>query len=79
MGDAPGPASPAAPLLIACALGIEQFALRSGRGGAGDAPGPVTVLRTGMGPRAAEAAVSRARGGGRAAGAPVLAAGVWGG
>lgn len=34
------------PLLVACALGIEQVALRSGRG----APGPVRVLRTGMGP-----------------------------
>ncbi|MDK1342652.1 1-hydroxy-2-methyl-2-butenyl 4-diphosphate reductase [Streptomyces sp. 378] len=46
-----------APLLIACALGIEQFALRAGgRGGAG---GPVTVLRTGMGPVAAERAVTR--------------------
>ncbi|MFF7867626.1 1-hydroxy-2-methyl-2-butenyl 4-diphosphate reductase [Streptomyces qaidamensis] len=45
------------PLLIACALGIEQFALRAGgRGGAG---GPVTVLRTGMGPAAAERAVTR--------------------
>ncbi|MFJ4835016.1 1-hydroxy-2-methyl-2-butenyl 4-diphosphate reductase [Streptomyces sp. NPDC088747] len=46
-----------APLLIACALGIEHLALRSGdRGGAG---GPVTVLRTGMGPRAAERSVTR--------------------
>ncbi|WP_210575387.1 1-hydroxy-2-methyl-2-butenyl 4-diphosphate reductase [Streptomyces sp. GESEQ-4] len=45
------------PLLIACALGIEHFALRLGdRGGAG---GPVTVLRTGMGPKAAERSVSR--------------------
>ncbi|MFB7137961.1 1-hydroxy-2-methyl-2-butenyl 4-diphosphate reductase [Streptomyces sp. NPDC056237] len=75
MGEDPGPARPAAPLLIACALGIEQFALRSGRGGAGDAPGPVTVLRTGMGPRAAEAAVSRALGADRAPGTAVLASG----
>ncbi|WP_329268388.1 phosphorylase family protein [Streptomyces sp. NBC_01451] len=45
-----------APLLIACALGIERLALR--RGGRGS--GPVTVLRTGMGPEAAEAAVTRA-------------------
>ncbi|AWW36658.1 1-hydroxy-2-methyl-2-butenyl 4-diphosphate reductase [Streptomyces sp. AS58] len=46
------------PLLIACALGIERLALRLGdRGGAG---GPVVVLRTGMGPRAAERAVTRA-------------------
>lgn len=46
-----------APLLIACALGIEHLALRtSDRGGAG---GPVTVLRTGMGPEAAERSVTR--------------------
>ncbi|GGT42925.1 1-hydroxy-2-methyl-2-butenyl 4-diphosphate reductase [Streptomyces atratus] len=75
MGDGPGPAGPAAPLLIACALGIEQFALRSGRGRAGDAPGPVTVLRTGMGPKAAEAAMSRALGQDRAPGTAVLASG----
>lgn len=37
MGDAPGPAGPAAPLLIACALGIEQLALRTGRARAGTA------------------------------------------
>ncbi|MGW2190567.1 1-hydroxy-2-methyl-2-butenyl 4-diphosphate reductase, partial [Streptomyces sp. NPDC001719] len=37
-----GPAS--APLLIACALGIERLALRGG--GLGGAAGPVTVLRT---------------------------------
>ncbi|GAQ62282.1 phosphorylase family protein [Streptomyces scabiei] len=50
------PSAPA-PLLIACALGIERLALRGGdRGGAG---GPVTVLRTGMGPRAAERSVTR--------------------
>lgn len=50
------PSAPA-PLLIACALGIERLALRSGdRGGA---RGPVTVLRTGMGPRAAERSVTR--------------------
>jgi nucleoside phosphorylase len=50
--------APAAPLLVACALGIEQLALRSGdRTGAG---GPVTVLRTGMGPRAAERSITRA-------------------
>ncbi|MGC9537189.1 1-hydroxy-2-methyl-2-butenyl 4-diphosphate reductase [Streptomyces sp. UG1] len=53
MSPQPAPA----PLLIACALGIEQLALRAGeRGGAG---GPVTVLRTGMGPRAAERSVTR--------------------
>ncbi|MFI1759509.1 1-hydroxy-2-methyl-2-butenyl 4-diphosphate reductase [Streptomyces sp. NPDC020571] len=45
------------PLLIACALGIEHLALRTGdRAGAG---GPVTVLRTGMGPKAAERSVTR--------------------
>ncbi|MFE3634626.1 1-hydroxy-2-methyl-2-butenyl 4-diphosphate reductase [Streptomyces cellostaticus] len=49
------PAAP--PLLIACALGIERLALRTGeRGGAG---GPVTFVRTGMGPRAAERSVTR--------------------
>ncbi|WP_017236658.1 phosphorylase family protein [Streptomyces sp. SS] len=57
MGREPGSGG-APPLLIACALGIEQFALRSGdRGGA---PGQVTVLRTGMGPDRARRAVSRA-------------------
>ncbi|MFJ7625044.1 1-hydroxy-2-methyl-2-butenyl 4-diphosphate reductase [Streptomyces sp. NPDC097595] len=61
-------AGPAAPLLIACALGIEQLALRTGRGRAVDAPDRVTVLRTGMGPRAAETAVARALG--RDGGAP---------
>lgn len=50
----PGPA----PLLVACALGIERLALRGG--GSGGAAGPVTVLRTGMGPAAAAAAVTRA-------------------
>ncbi|OEU91871.1 1-hydroxy-2-methyl-2-butenyl 4-diphosphate reductase [Streptomyces abyssalis] len=47
------------PLLIACALGIERLALRR----FGDAPdgadGQVTVVRTGMGPHAAERAVAR--------------------
>lgn len=56
----PSPGS-AAPLLIACALGIEKLALRSGdRSGA---LGPVTVLRTGMGPHHAERAVLGALGG----------------
>ncbi|MFI1714863.1 1-hydroxy-2-methyl-2-butenyl 4-diphosphate reductase [Streptomyces litmocidini] len=59
MGREPGPGA-GPPLLIACALGIEQFALRSGeRGGAS---GPVTVLRTGMGPDRARRAVSRVLG-----------------
>ncbi|MEU1786484.1 1-hydroxy-2-methyl-2-butenyl 4-diphosphate reductase [Streptomyces sparsogenes] len=78
---AAGPAPPPhrgegpAPLLIACALGIERFALRGG--GFGAAAGPVTVLRTGMGPQAAERAVTRAlaEGGGRAAGTAVIATG----
>ncbi|MYT23774.1 1-hydroxy-2-methyl-2-butenyl 4-diphosphate reductase, partial [Streptomyces sp. SID7760] len=41
-----------APLLVACALRIEQAALRSAgaRGAARPAPGHA-VLRTGMGPR----------------------------
>ncbi|MCX4956933.1 phosphorylase family protein [Streptomyces virginiae] len=49
------------PLLVACALRIEQVALRSaGRGpGRGSAGGHV-LLRTGMGPRAAERALGRA-------------------
>lgn len=74
-GRRPGTAGPTAPLLIACALGIEQFALRSGRGRAGTAPGPVTVLRTGMGPRAAEEAVTRELGKDRVPGTAVLASG----
>ncbi|GFH38121.1 phosphorylase family protein [Streptomyces pacificus] len=79
-GDPAG--DPAGPLLIACALGIERLALRAGaRGGA---PGSVTVLRTGMGPRNAERALARAlgdaaEGPGRRAGEPppagVVAAG----
>jgi hypothetical protein len=54
MAQAPG----AAPLLIACALGIERLALRSGDHSG--APGTVTVLRTGMGPQAAGRAITRA-------------------
>ncbi|MFC9585452.1 1-hydroxy-2-methyl-2-butenyl 4-diphosphate reductase [Streptomyces yangpuensis] len=52
------------PLLVACALRIEQVALRStGRGsprGTDADGGAYTLLRTGMGPRAAERAVRRA-------------------
>ncbi|KMS75086.1 1-hydroxy-2-methyl-2-butenyl 4-diphosphate reductase [Streptomyces viridochromogenes] len=67
------PQPAAAPLLIACALGIEQLALRtSDRGGAG---GPVTVLRTGMGPRAAERSVTRMLADPALSGAAVLATG----
>ncbi|MGW0122786.1 phosphorylase family protein [Streptomyces sp. NPDC003327] len=74
MGREPGPGPAAAPpLLIACALGIEQFALRSGdRAGA---PGPVTVVRTGMGPAHARRAVSRALGEERWRDAAVVASG----
>ncbi|MFI8952292.1 1-hydroxy-2-methyl-2-butenyl 4-diphosphate reductase [Streptomyces sp. NPDC053750] len=61
------------PLLIACALGIEHLALRTGdRDGAG---GPVTVLRTGMGPKAAERSVTRVLAGPALGDAAVLATG----
>ena len=61
------------PLLIACALGIEHLALRTGdRAGAG---GPVTVLRTGMGPKAAERSVARVLADPALASAAVLATG----
>ncbi|MBZ9638957.1 1-hydroxy-2-methyl-2-butenyl 4-diphosphate reductase [Streptomyces sp. PSKA30] len=62
-----------APLLIACALGIERLALRLGDHGGAD--GPVTVLRTGMGPRSAERSVSRALADPALAEASVLATG----
>lgn len=48
------PGADVAPLLIACALGIERFALSRA------SSGPVSVLRTGMGPQAAERSVARA-------------------
>jgi nucleoside phosphorylase len=68
----PRPAA-AAPLLVACALGIEHLALRSGdRGGAG---GPAILLRTGMGPAAAERAVTRALADPALDGAAVVATG----
>ncbi len=56
----PGAAGPAhrAPLLVVCALGVERYALR--RGAPGPAGGPVALLRTGMGPRAARDAVTGA-------------------
>ncbi|MFF2566954.1 1-hydroxy-2-methyl-2-butenyl 4-diphosphate reductase [Streptomyces sp. NPDC101191] len=58
MAREPARAAAVPPLLVACALGIEKFALRSGdRGGA---PAPVTVVRTGMGPAHAHRVVSRA-------------------
>lgn len=46
------------PLLVVCALRIERFALR--RGAARSAADGVTVLRTGMGPKAADRAVREA-------------------
>jgi nucleoside phosphorylase len=46
------------PLLVVCALRIERFALR--RGAARAAADKVTVLRTGMGPKAADRAVRAA-------------------
>ncbi|MEU8826946.1 1-hydroxy-2-methyl-2-butenyl 4-diphosphate reductase [Streptomyces sp. NPDC048636] len=58
MPAGPAPEAGRPPLLIACALGIERFALRAG--GTDGAAGPVTVVRTGMGPQAAERAVDRA-------------------
>ncbi|OKJ93577.1 1-hydroxy-2-methyl-2-butenyl 4-diphosphate reductase [Streptomyces sp. CB03234] len=69
-------AAPVPPMLIACALGIEQLALRSGRRRhGGTSPGPVTVLRTGMGPANAQRAVTRALEGGELRGAAVVASG----
>lgn len=73
--DRPAPVTPGtgpAPLLIACALGVERLALLLG---SRSATGPVTVLRTGMGPRAAERAVSRALTRPALRGAAVLATG----
>ncbi|MGW2559231.1 phosphorylase family protein [Streptomyces sp. NPDC001514] len=63
------------PLLIACALGIERLALRGSGRGRGGAPGPVTVLRTGMGPANAQRAVARALEDERRRGAAVIASG----
>ncbi|MFJ7157873.1 1-hydroxy-2-methyl-2-butenyl 4-diphosphate reductase [Streptomyces sp. NPDC101118] len=71
-GQAEGP-DPVPPLLVACALGIERLALR--RGARRGADGPLTVLRTGMGPLAAERAVARALGAPGMAGAAVVATG----
>ncbi|GAA2956463.1 1-hydroxy-2-methyl-2-butenyl 4-diphosphate reductase [Streptomyces griseoincarnatus] len=61
------------PLLIACALGIEQLALR--RRERTTPGGPVTVLRTGMGPAAAERSVTRVLADPGLHGAAVLATG----
>ncbi|WP_055563781.1 1-hydroxy-2-methyl-2-butenyl 4-diphosphate reductase [Streptomyces atriruber] len=69
----PAPRPGPAPLLIACALGIEHLALRTGdRSGA---PGGMTVLRTGMGPQNAERAVTGALGTENLRDAAVLATG----
>jgi nucleoside phosphorylase len=65
----PAPAT----LLIACALGIEHLALRTGDRSGAD--GPVSFLRTGMGPRAAERSVTRQLAGPASADAAVLATG----
>ncbi|MEV5872635.1 1-hydroxy-2-methyl-2-butenyl 4-diphosphate reductase [Streptomyces sp. NPDC052101] len=69
MSNQPGPS----PLLIACALGIEHLALRTGDRSGAD--GPVSFLRTGMGPRAAERSVTRQLSGPALADAAVLATG----
>lgn len=69
MSTQPAPA----PLLIACALGIERLALRGGD--RGEAGGPVTVLRTGMGPEAAGRSVTGALADPALADAAVLATG----
>ncbi|MGW2208637.1 phosphorylase family protein [Streptomyces sp. NPDC001781] len=62
-----------APLLVVCALGIEHLALRTGdRGGAGER---FAVLRTGMGPRAAERSVTERLAGPGAVDTAVLATG----
>ncbi|MET9960343.1 1-hydroxy-2-methyl-2-butenyl 4-diphosphate reductase [Streptomyces sp. NPDC006326] len=68
--------SPGLPLLVACALRIEQAALRSGGDrGPRRAPEGYALLRTGMGPRAAERAVGRALAEPGLSGAAVLATG----
>ncbi|MEU6086583.1 1-hydroxy-2-methyl-2-butenyl 4-diphosphate reductase [Streptomyces sp. NPDC047085] len=69
MSTQPAPA----PLLIACALGIEHLALRTGDRSGAD--GPVTFVRTGMGPRAAERSLTRLLAGPALADAAVLATG----
>ncbi|GHH50959.1 5'-methylthioadenosine/S-adenosylhomocysteine nucleosidase family protein [Streptomyces candidus] len=68
-----GPGSTTTPLLIACALGVERLALRGGdrRGAAG----PVLVLRTGIGPEAADYAIARTLAEGPAKEAAVIASG----
>ncbi|NWF24900.1 1-hydroxy-2-methyl-2-butenyl 4-diphosphate reductase [Streptomyces sp. PKU-EA00015] len=77
MARPPEPAGSAARLLIACALGIEKAALRSGVRAldADGRPGDVTVLRTGMGPVNAERAVLAACASGPLREAAVVASG----
>ncbi|MBV2355306.1 1-hydroxy-2-methyl-2-butenyl 4-diphosphate reductase [Streptomyces sp. J2-1] len=69
MDGAPAPA----PLLIACALGIEHLALRTGARGVPG--GPYRLVRTGMGPKAAERSVAGHLADPALAGAAVLATG----
>ncbi|MFE0606740.1 1-hydroxy-2-methyl-2-butenyl 4-diphosphate reductase [Streptomyces sp. NPDC058892] len=81
MSGAEGDRAPqTGPLLVACALRIEQAALRSAGRGSARGPDPAragayTLLRTGMGPRAAERAVLRALEGAGTERAAVLATG----
>ncbi|HWU10437.1 MAG TPA: 1-hydroxy-2-methyl-2-butenyl 4-diphosphate reductase, partial [Streptomyces sp.] len=75
MGGAQEPPGPTTPLLIACALGIERLALRTGRRSAVPGPGPVSIIRSGMGPRAAESAVRHALGPDGAKDTAVIASG----
>ncbi|MFE9256654.1 1-hydroxy-2-methyl-2-butenyl 4-diphosphate reductase [Streptomyces sp. NPDC006879] len=71
--SAPQSATEDLPLVVACALGIERLALRGG--GRSGAPGTLLVLRTGMGPRAAERSLVRTLQGPRLRTAAVLATG----
>ncbi|MEU3368959.1 1-hydroxy-2-methyl-2-butenyl 4-diphosphate reductase [Streptomyces sp. NPDC006711] len=68
--DTPQP--PHVPLVIACALTIERLALRGAHGGAA---APVTVVRSGMGPKAAERALHEALGAPATREAAVIASG----
>ncbi|MER6912174.1 1-hydroxy-2-methyl-2-butenyl 4-diphosphate reductase [Streptomyces sp. NPDC000594] len=73
----PGPCGPdgGPPLLIACALTVERLALRGAARGPAALAGPVTLVRTGMGPERAGRAVRSALAPGPPAGTAVLAAG----
>jgi nucleoside phosphorylase len=73
-GPPSGPYGAGQPLLVACALGIEHLALRSGRA-AGGAAGRATLLRTGMGPEQARRAVAGALWDGPLRTAAVIASG----